>query len=68
MITLAQVFEPVCARCAKCGGEMTIYPVPMPKGTAVCAVCSPPWLGVWLAEWTRNELRQREREREEIVR
>jgi hypothetical protein len=41
---IAVDLAPLHATCANCGGPLTIYSYPLPRGTAHCAACSPPWL------------------------
>jgi formylmethanofuran dehydrogenase subunit E len=42
--TLDETLRPIKMTCSKCGGEMTVYPCPIPEGTGVCPNCSPKWL------------------------
>ncbi len=43
-ITLDEALRPMTMTCIKCGGQLTVYPYPMPKGTSVCPCSSPAWL------------------------
>ena len=43
-MTLDEALRPTKMICGKCGGELRVYPCPLPEGTGFCANCSPNWL------------------------
>lgn len=47
-LTREQIMTPFTLTCAKCGGEATAYPYPLPKGTVFCPTCSPAWVKSYL--------------------
>ncbi len=55
-MTLDEALSPMKITCAKCGGEMTVYPCPIPEGTGVCPNCSPAWLNSF-AQYLMNQER-----------
>jgi len=42
--TLDEALRPMKMTCGKCGGVLTVYPYPTPKGTGYCPCTSPTWL------------------------
>jgi len=50
---------PLNALCGHCGGPLTIYPHPLPRGTAHCANCSPAWLRDYLL-WQEDRRKAKE--------
>ena len=43
-ITLDETLSPMKMTCGNCGGELIVYPAPIPEGTGWCPNCSPAWL------------------------
>ena len=43
-ITLDETLSPKKFTCGNCGGELIVYPAPIPEGTGYCSSCSPSWL------------------------
>lgn len=55
-LTLDEALQPMSMGCAKCGGQMVVYPCHLPKGTGYCPNCSPIWLKGF-ATWQMNQER-----------
>ena len=53
--TLNDTLRPIKMTCAKCSGEMTVYPNES-TGTGVCKNCSPAWLDSF-ARFQMNQMR-----------
>jgi len=53
-MTLDDALRPMKMECGKCGGELTVYPAPIPEGTGFCSTCSP----VWLRDFARFMMNQ----------
>ena len=43
-MTLDEALKPMSMECGNCGGELIVYPCPIPEGTGYCSNCSPAWL------------------------
>ncbi|KKN12470.1 hypothetical protein LCGC14_1015940 [marine sediment metagenome] len=56
--TLDDALRPMTMECLNCGGELTVYPCPIPTGTGFCPTCSPNWLESF-AKFMMNEERVR---------
>jgi len=54
--TLDEALRPMIMKCGDCGGELVVYPCPIPEGTGYCATCSPNWLKSF-AQYMMNEER-----------
>ena len=54
-ITLDKALTPMTMTCAKCGGQMKVYPCPIPEGTGFCPHCSPVWLKSFALYLTNQE-------------
>jgi len=55
-ITLNEALSPMKMICGECGGELIVYPAPIPEGTGYCSKCSPAWLKDY-ATYLMNEER-----------
>jgi len=42
--TLDEALRPIAMTCGNCGGELTMYPAPIPEGIGYCPCTSPVWL------------------------
>ena len=56
LMTLDEALRPMKMTCVNCGGELTVYPAPIPEGTGFCPACSPAWLEDF-ARYMMNEER-----------
>ena len=43
-LTIDEALRPTTMTCSNCGGQMTVYPCPIPEGMGYCPNCSPAWL------------------------
>jgi len=55
-ITLDEALSPMRFTCGKCGGELIVYPCPIPEGFGYCPNCSPKWMKDF-AEYLMNQER-----------
>ena len=58
-MTIDEVLRPMSMACGKCGGKLTVYPAPIPKGTGFCPHCSPKWLEDFAQYLTNGERTKR---------
>jgi len=57
-MTVDEALRPMTMACANCGGQMKVYPCPIPEGTGVCPNCSPNWLDSF-ATYMMNQEREK---------
>ena len=57
-MTLDEALRPLKMTCGECGGELVVYPCPIPEGTGFCTHCSPSWLKSF-AQFMMNEERSK---------
>mgnify|MGYP001585157819 CR=1 FL=1 len=43
-MTVDEALRPGKMTCIKCGGELKVFPCPIPQGIGFCHTCSPAWL------------------------
>jgi len=58
-MTLDEALRPATITCGECGGELKVYPCPIPEGTGYCAKCSPNWLESFARFMMNNERSRR---------